>query len=120
MYAKNISLIQLAKKPKDEAERNRLYKEKDEYENERGRFYITQLNKNSLQYSDGLNYPIIGPDGKEIWPGGGIDDKVWIWRWSKSKVEWGIKNGYIVFKNQVLNIRYILNHTNLEIKMETL
>ena len=98
MYAKNISLIQLAKKPKDEAERNRLYKEKDEYENERGRFYITQLNKNSLQYSDGLNYPIIGPDGKEIWPGGGIDDKVWIWRWSKSKVEWGIKNGYIVFK----------------------
>ena len=98
MYAKNISLIQLAKKPKDEAERNRLYKEKEEYENERGRFYITQLNKNSLQYSDGLNYPIIGPDGKEIWPGGGIDDKVWIWRWSKSKVEWGIKNGYIVFK----------------------
>lgn len=98
MYAKNISFIQLAKKPKDEAERNRLYKEKDEYENERGRFYITQLNKNSLQYSDGLNYPIIGPDGKEIWPGGGIDDKVWIWRWSKSKVEWGIKNGYIVFK----------------------
>ena len=98
MYAKNISFIQLAKKPKDEAERNRLYKEKDEYENERGRFYITQLNKNSLQYSDGLNYPIMGPDGKEIWPGGGIDDKVWIWRWSKSKVEWGIKNGYIVFK----------------------
>ena len=98
MYAKNISFVQLAKKPKDETERNRLYTEKDEYENERGRFYITQLNKNSLQYSDGLNYPIIGPDGKEIWPGGGIDDKVWIWRWSKSKVEWGIKNGYIVFK----------------------
>ena len=34
----------------------------------------------------------------EIWPGGGFEDKVWIWRWSKQKVEWGIKNGYIVFK----------------------
>lgn len=98
MYAKNILSVQLAKKPKDEAERDRLYKEHDEYEKERGRYYITQLNKNSLQYSDGLNYPIIGPDGKEIWPGGGFDDKVWIWRWSKSKVKWGIENGYIVFK----------------------
>ena len=98
MYAKNISEIQLAKKPKEKAERDRLYKERDEFEIERGRFYITQLNKNSLQYSDSLNYPIIGPDGKEIWPGGGFDDKVWIWRWSKTKVRWGIENGYIVFK----------------------
>lgn len=98
MYAKNILSVQLSKKPKDEAERDRLYKEHDEYEKERGRYYITQLNKNSLQYSDGLNYPIIGPDGKEIWPGGGFDDKVWIWRWSKAKVKWGIDNGYIVFK----------------------
>lgn len=98
MYAKNIFQVQLAKKPKDEAERDRLYKERDEYESERGRFYITQLNKNSLQYSDGLNYPITGPDGKEIWPGGGFEDKVWIWRWSKAKVKWGIENGYIVFK----------------------
>lgn len=98
MYAKNILSVQLSKKPKDEAERDRLYKEHDEYEKERGRYYITQLNKNSLQYSDGLNYPIVGPDGKEIWPGGGFDDKVWIWRWSKAKVKWGIDNGYIVFK----------------------
>lgn len=98
MYAKNSLQVQLAKKPKDEAERDRLYKERDEYEKERGRFYITQLNKNSLQYSDGLNYPIVGPDGVEIWPGGGFEDKVWIWRWSKAKVQWGIENGYIVFK----------------------
>ena len=98
MYAKNILSIHLSKKPKDESERDRLYKEHDEYEKERGRHYITQLNKNSLQYSDGLNYPIIGPDGKEIWPGGGFEDKVWIWRWSKDKVKWGIDNGYIVFK----------------------
>ena len=98
MYSKSIDKIRLAKKPKDEAERDRLYKEKDEFENERGRFYITQLNKNSLQYSDGLNYPIKGPDGVDIWPGEGFHDKVWIWRWSKQKVQWGIENGYIVFK----------------------
>lgn len=98
IYSKNACNVSFARKPKDEEERNRLYKESDEYVNERGRYYITQLNKNSLQYSDGLNYPITGPDGNEIWPGGGFDDKVWIWRWSKQKVEWGIKNGYIVFK----------------------
>lgn len=98
IYSKNISKITLSKKPKEQREREKLYKEQDEFINERGKFYITQLNKNSLQYSDSLNYPIIGPDGKEIWPGNGYDDKVWIWRWSKKKVEWGIKNGYIVFK----------------------
>lgn len=98
IYSKNNNFLYFAKKPKDEAERDRLYKESDEFVNERGRYYITQLNKNSLQYSDGLNYPITAPDGTEIWPGDGFEDKVWIWRWSKQKVEWGIKNKYIVFK----------------------
>ncbi|MDO5764186.1 MAG: site-specific DNA-methyltransferase [Elusimicrobiales bacterium] len=98
MYSKSFSKVRLAKKPKDQTERDRLYKEVDEYENTRGRFYITQLNKNSLQYSDGLNYPIKGPDGVDIWPGNGFEDKVWIWRWSKQKVLWGIENGFIVFK----------------------
>lgn len=97
-YAKNITAVSLAKKPKDAEERNRLYKEQDEFVKERGRYYITQLNKNSLQYSDSLNYPIKGPDGIDIWPGNGFEDKVWIWRWSKAKVQWGIDNGYIVFK----------------------
>lgn len=98
IYAKSAASIALARKSKDEAERDRLYKEQDEYAAERGRYYITQLNKNSLQYSDGLNYPITGPDGVDIWPGDGFEDKVWIWRWSKAKVKWGIENGYIVFK----------------------
>ena len=98
MFCKNIQKVILNKKTKDEAERKRLYKETDEYEKERGKYYITQLNKNSLQYSDGLNYPIKGPDGIDIWPGNGFDDKSWIWRWSKNKVQWGLDNGYIVFK----------------------
>ena len=98
MYSKNANAVALARKAKDAEERDRLYKESDEYVTERGRYYVTQLNKNSLQYSDGLNYPIEGPDGVDIWPGEGFHDKVWVWRWSKQKVQWGIENGYIIFK----------------------
>jgi adenine-specific DNA-methyltransferase len=98
VYAKEITKVQIEKKQKCNDEKDRLYKLTDEFVNQRGRYYITQLNKNSLQYSDGLNYPITGPDGIDIWPGGGFEDKVWIWRWSKEKVEWGSRNGFIVFK----------------------
>lgn len=35
-----------------------------------------------------------------IYPGGAIEKQEhWNWRWSKTKVEWGIKNGFIVMKN---------------------
>lgn len=100
VYAKDIAKILLNKKPKNHEERDRLYPEKDKYENERGRFYISQLNKNSIQYSDSLNFPIKGPDGVDIYPGGGFNDKEWCWRWGKEKVKWGIENDYIVFKKQ--------------------
>ncbi|MFJ1329337.1 site-specific DNA-methyltransferase [Capnocytophaga canimorsus] len=98
VYSKQLSLIQLAQKQKDEAERARLYKEEDQHFRTRGKFYITQLNKNSISYSDSLNYPITGPDGNEIWPGNGFDDKKWCWRWSKEKVSWGLKEDMIIFK----------------------
>lgn len=98
IYSKNILQVNLSHKLKDEQERDRLYNLQDEYVEQRGRFYITQLNKNTIQYSDSLNYPIKCPDNSELWPGGGFDDKRWVWRWSKDKVKWGIENGYIVFK----------------------
>lgn len=98
IYSKQSSFVQLAQKLKNEAERERLYKETDQYLSTRGRYYVTQLNKNSISYSDSLNYPIKGPDGNDIWPGGGIEDKVWCWRWSKEKLAWGIKEDMIVFK----------------------
>ncbi len=51
-------------------------------------------------YSDALNYPIEMPDGTAIYPGGAIEKQEhWNWRWSKTKVEWGIKNGFIIMKN---------------------
>ena len=47
-----------------------------------------------------LNYAIEMPDGTAIYPGGAIEKQEhWNWRWSKTKVEWGIKNGFIVMKN---------------------
>ena len=98
IYAKFINNLVLNKKPKSEEEKDSLYKEKDEFVEERGRYYLTQLNKNSIRYSDSLNYPIKGPDGSDIWPGNGFEDKEWCWRWSKDKVKWGIENKYIQFK----------------------
>lgn len=105
-YAKNRADLRLLAKKKDDEEKGDLYKLVDEYVETRGRHYVTQLNKNSLQYSDSLNYPIIGPDGVEIWPGGGFEDKQWIWRWSKEKLEWGIANGFIVFKKPAKSDKY--------------
>lgn len=98
IYCKNIDCLNLNKKLKDQEARNSLYPNKDEHVNERGRFYITQLNKNSIQYSDSLNYPIVAPDGTEVWPGQGFEDKKWCWRWGKQKLNWGLENDFIVFK----------------------
>jgi adenine-specific DNA-methyltransferase len=100
VYAKTLQNLILNKRIKSEKERDTLYKESDKYEKERGRYYVSQLNKNSIQYSDSLNFPIQGPDGIDIYPGSGFDDKSWCWRWGREKVNWGILNGYIVFKKQ--------------------
>jgi adenine-specific DNA-methyltransferase len=98
VYTKNITNIKLNRRIKSEQERTELYPLEDKYIKTRGRYYISQLDKGSIQYSDGLNYPILAPDGTEIWPGNGFSDKNKVFRWSKEKVKWGIENDYIVFK----------------------
>ena len=47
----------------------------------------------SQHYTEALNYPVIDPDGNELWPGGKNhrQDGGWNWRWSKAKYEWGVK-----------------------------
>lgn len=78
------------------------YKYTDSYQAERGPFYFDSLDRGSVRYSDSQNYPIIAPDGTYIYPNdrmGYINDG-WTWKWSKEKVEWGIKNGFIeIVKN---------------------
>lgn len=99
VYSKTI-LFKANKKERTEEEIKKLYKYEDEYLEERGRYYISQMNKNTIRYSDSLNYPIEAPDGEVVFPGDGLNDKIWCWRWGKAKYEWGLKNGYIVFKKQ--------------------
>ena len=60
-------------------------------------FYYDSLDRGSIQYSDGLNYGIMAPDGNMIFPNGRTSfvNDGWTWKWSKEKVEWGIKNKFI-------------------------
>ena len=59
-------------------------------------------------YSEALNYPITMPDGSLRYPGGYSEKSAegWNYLWSKTKVDWGLKNGFIVFKqnNGVWNV----------------
>ena len=64
-------------------------------------------------YSESLNYGITMPDGTMRYPGGGAQKSTegWNYLWSKTKVEWGIANGFIEFKKtngewSVYNKRY--------------
>ncbi|MDW2861388.1 site-specific DNA-methyltransferase [Mesomycoplasma ovipneumoniae] len=85
------------------------YKFSDEYIQERGKYKLIQLDFSSLTWSEGLDYPI-EYNGKIYYAGGSQEKwqarhqgnhatKDWTWRWARQKVDWGIKNGFIVFKN---------------------
>lgn len=81
---------------------NDKYLNKDEYFTKRGGFVLNKLDRRMTgqHYSESLNYAIEMPDKTKIYPGGTVEKQEhWNWRWSKTKVEWGIKNGFIVMKN---------------------
>lgn len=91
------------------------YTMSDEYELERGKYGLDKMDRRRVgsHYSDALNYPIIMPDGTLRYPGGFTEKSKegWNYLWSKSKVDWGIKNGFIEFKKSngewaVYNKRY--------------
>lgn len=87
------------------------YNLKDEYFEERGFYKLNKLDRKSLGYIPSLDFPI-ELNGMTAIPGGTEEEnkkKIWRWRWSKAKVEWGIKNGFIVLqkdKNGVVNAYY--------------
>ena len=75
------------------------YSNQDDYYEKRGGYVLNKLDRRMTgqHYSEALNYSIEMPDGTAIYPGGAIErQEHWNWRWSKSKVEWGLKNGFIV------------------------
>lgn len=87
----------------------------DEYEAERGKYALDKLDRRRVagHYSEALNYGIEMPDGTIRYPGGGTEKSTegWNYLWSKTKVQWGIENGFIEFKKSngqwnVYNKRY--------------
>ena len=87
----------------------------DEYESERGKYALDKLDRRRVgtHYSDALNYPIEMPDGTMRYPGGGgtKSSEGWNYLWSKTKIKWGLDNGFIEFKQingewNVYNKRY--------------
>ena len=93
LYGKRKEEVFINGLPVEDIERYRL---SDEYENKRGKYQLIKLDSASIQYSVSLDYPIIAPDSTEIYPGNG--QKKSCWRWSKEKLSWGIKNGFVVIQ----------------------
>jgi adenine-specific DNA-methyltransferase len=94
-FAKNKSNVKFQKEVLD-VENDSKYKLEDEFVNHRGKYYLRDLDYKG-SYSESGDYPISTPDGTEIYSGGKFG-RPNTWRWSKDKVQWGIENGYIVFK----------------------
>jgi adenine-specific DNA-methyltransferase len=94
-FAKNKSNVKFQKEVLD-VENDSKYKFEDEFLNHRGKYYLRDLDYKG-SYSESGDYPILTPDGTEIYSGGKFG-RPNTWRWSKNKVQWGIENGYIVFK----------------------
>jgi adenine-specific DNA-methyltransferase len=99
-FAKNIEQINLTRNTASFDE-NR-YRFRDKYFDERGPYYYDTLDRGGLQYSDSLNYGIETPNGRTLFPHNRNEfvRDGWIWKWSKAKVEWGLKNGFVEFIKQ--------------------
>ncbi|MCM1519032.1 MAG: site-specific DNA-methyltransferase [Pseudoflavonifractor sp.] len=87
----------------------------DEYENERGKYALDKMDRRRVggHYSSALDFGLEMPDGSLRFPGGGSIQSTedWNYLWSRAKIQWGLENGYIVFKKtkdgwNVYNKRY--------------
>ena len=76
------------------------YKLEDEYVKIRGKHYIDNLDRGSLGYVKSLDFGITAPDGNLVFPNGRTKqfNDGWRWTWGREKVDWGLKNGFLVFK----------------------
>ena len=98
-YGKKIST--LSQFMDNKAEVTTAYNLKDE----NGEYALDRLDKQSIRYSDSLNYEIIGPDGKSYFPQHkDPNNPNATWRWSKETVrerynELVFNNGNIYTKN---------------------
>lgn len=95
LYGKDVTNVKVKGLPPSNIDR---YTESDYYESTRGKFYLQKLGMGSIQYSESLDYPITLDDGTILKPSDNNSGRRAIWRWSKNKYEWGLKNDYIVCK----------------------
>lgn len=80
---------------------NSKYKFQDEYVEKRGKYLLNKLDRRMTgsHYSEALNYPITMPNGEKLYPGNSTEKQhFWNWRWSQTKLQWGIDNGFIEIK----------------------
>ena len=99
-YAKNKEKCKISSKPVEDDDK---YSLQDEYLEKRGKYVLNKLDRRMTgqHYSDALNYQIKMPDGQLLYPGSNTAKKEnWNWRWSQSKVKWGIETAFIVFKKK--------------------
>ena len=98
IYAKNLENVKFNNQIIDVD--SGKYKHKDEYFEERGGYNLEKLDRGSKGYIESLDFGIKAPDGTLVFPNNRKEqfNDGWRWMWSKSKVQWGIKNGYIVVK----------------------
>lgn len=83
---------------RDETKEDKSYAYEDEFVEERGRYKLIKLNSFSIQYSKSMDYEIENEDGSISVPS--ENGRRGIWRWSRDKYEWGLKNGFIVKKKR--------------------
>lgn len=94
------------------------YKLRDEFEEERGKYQLIKLASASLQYSKKMDYELEAPDGTKVFPNDNTEKgkDFAIWRWSKNKYSWGVKNKFIVWekgKDNKWNV-YTKQYTNCD------
>ena len=94
-YAKRIELVNIKGVAISNAER---YSKSDEYENERGTYYLQKLGMGSIQYSQSLDYPIKTPDGTFVMPSDNNGGRRACWSLSIEKYKCNKIRGFVDFK----------------------
>ena len=117
-YAKDINHLKVNQQVVD-TKKEKKYNKTDEYLDRRGKYYLRDLDYKG-SYSKSMDYPITLPSGKEIYPGGKFGPPN-TWRWKKEKVEWGIKNGFIVFNEEkekiyIKQYEFVDNEDNIRVR----
>ena len=95
-YAKNKSKLQFTHK--EYQPDISKFPFEDDHVSSRGKFSLRSLEYKG-SYSSSMDYQIESPNGKLLLPGSRAGPP-YTWRWSRSKLEWGIKNDFIVFKKR--------------------